>query len=205
MSRHLCGRHGTAACRRFAGVNIREGDPFRENARSAGGAIWTVHAVQEALNDALAQQDVEDALSANGEVIERYPKDPRGPSCLTLAHLLADQRPVHSVVGYGGNPWVIVTVYRPDLQPQTWSPDFRRRRCGGRMELRHIEMLSKWGSTGQHVLVTDVPVWVCERCGEQVLEHDTARAVEAAVRRTPTTDELREIMFVRPLSNAGSQ
>lgn len=88
---------------------------------------WTVHAVQEALNDALPQQDVEDALAANGEVIERYSQDPRGPSCLALAHLPLDQRPVHTVVGYHGSPWVIVTVYRPDLQPQTWSHDFRRR------------------------------------------------------------------------------
>lgn len=81
----------------------------------------------------------------------------------------------------------------------------RECRCGGRMELRRIEMLSHWGISGQRVLVTDVPVWVCERCGEQVLENSTARAVESAVRRAPTSDERRESMFVRPLTSAGGQ
>ena len=51
------------------------------------------------------------------------------------------------------------------------------------MELRRVEMLGRWGSDGRRVLVTDVPAWVCERCGEQVLDHETARSVEALVRR----------------------
>ena len=88
---------------------------------------WTVHAIQEALNDALPQRDVEDALASDAEIIEDYPNDPRGPSCLALAHLLADQRPVHTVIGYSMLPMVIVTVWRPDLEPHKWSSDFRRR------------------------------------------------------------------------------
>ena len=87
---------------------------------------WTLHAVQEALADGLDQQDVEDALQHTAEVVEDYPHDIRGPSCLALA-FLGDGRPVHAVIGCGRTPLVMVTVYRPDLAATKSSSDFRRR------------------------------------------------------------------------------
>ena len=78
----------------------------------------------------------------------------------------------------------------------------RECRCGGRMEMRRIEMLGHWGPDGQRVLVTDIPAWVCERCGEQVLDNETARAVEVAVRRAPLPGEQQECMPVRRLAKA---
>jgi hypothetical protein len=47
--------------------------------RLAGG-----HALKEANNEGLNLDDVWAAIDANGWVIEDYPTDPRGPSCLIL-------------------------------------------------------------------------------------------------------------------------
>jgi hypothetical protein len=89
--------------------------------------IWTLHAVLEAAADAMGQDEAEAAVAKDGEVIEDYPGDVRGASCLVLAHL-ADGRPLHMVIGYAREPFRIITVYRPDLRPELWSPDFRTRR-----------------------------------------------------------------------------
>jgi len=59
-----------------------------------------------------------------GEVIEDYPKDARGHSCLLLGY--GDQgRPIHVVCAPRDDYLAIITAYLPD--PQEWSGDFRRR------------------------------------------------------------------------------
>jgi hypothetical protein len=59
-----------------------------------------------------------------GEVIEDYPKDARGPSCLLLGY--GDQdRPIHLVCAPRDDYLAIITAYLPD--PQEWSGDFRKR------------------------------------------------------------------------------
>ena len=62
-----------------------------------------------------------------GEVIEDYPTDPRGPSCLVLLAVEGDL-PVHFVWGFddGAGRAILITVYRPD--PERWSDDFMKRR-----------------------------------------------------------------------------
>lgn len=85
------------------------------------------HAYDEAIDDHLSIVDVISRTPSGGEVVEDYPKDPRGPSCLVLLYVHED-KPVHAVwaldVGSGGA--ILVTVYRPD--PSRWSDDFRNRR-----------------------------------------------------------------------------
>ena len=51
------------------------------------------------------------------EVIEDYPTDLRGRSCLVLG-LLGDGRLVHVVVGYERQPMKLITTYYPD--PADW-------------------------------------------------------------------------------------
>jgi hypothetical protein len=60
-----------------------------------------------------------------GELIEDYPQDPRGHSCLFLGFGDAD-RPVHVVCSPKDDYLAIITAYLPD--PAQWSEDFRRRR-----------------------------------------------------------------------------
>ena len=60
----------------------------------------------------------------NGDLIEDYPQDPRGHSCLLLG--FGDgNRPVHVVCSPKDEYLAIITAYLPD--PAQWSDDFRRR------------------------------------------------------------------------------
>jgi hypothetical protein len=84
------------------------------------------HALQEAEEDALSLSDIEEA-TLEGDCIEDYPVDPRGPSCLVLCRL-ADGRYLHVLWGFDepSRQAILITVYLPD--PQRWSEDFRTRR-----------------------------------------------------------------------------
>jgi hypothetical protein len=69
-------------------------------------------------------QEVE-VVVIQGEVIEDYPSDPRGHSCLVLGYGEAG-RAVHVVCSPKDEYLAIITAYLPD--PAQWSEDFKRRR-----------------------------------------------------------------------------
>jgi len=54
--------------------------------------------------------------------------------------------------------------------------------CGGAMHQVRAEFLGRWGRAGERVLVTDVPMWECERCGMRTMDPDVAARVERLVR-----------------------
>ena len=87
--------------------------------------LFTAHAVQQMTRPErmITHEEVRGAAE-HGEVIEDYPEDPRGRSCLILAQG-ASRRPVHVVCSPRDEYLVVVTAYLPD--PGEWSPDFRRR------------------------------------------------------------------------------
>jgi hypothetical protein len=60
-----------------------------------------------------------------GEVIEDYPEDPRGHSCLMLGRG-RDGQPIHVVCSPKGDYLAIITAYIPT--PEAWRDDFRSRR-----------------------------------------------------------------------------
>ena len=68
--------------------------------------------------------EVETVVS-QGELLEDYPQDPRGHSCLLLGFGDAD-RPLHIVCSPKDDYLAIITAYLPD--PAQWSEDFKRRR-----------------------------------------------------------------------------
>ncbi len=59
-----------------------------------------------------------------GEVIEEYPKDVRGQSCLLLG-FGNHERPVHVVCAPREDYLAIITAYLPDMHE--WSSNFRKR------------------------------------------------------------------------------
>jgi hypothetical protein len=64
------------------------------------------------------QEITESLLSTDAKIIEDYPNDPRGPSCLILG-FTKQNRPIHVVCGIGEpETLVIITLYRPD--PNQW-------------------------------------------------------------------------------------
>jgi hypothetical protein len=65
-----------------------------------------------------------EAVVATGELVEDYPEDVRGHSCLLLG--FGDGgRPVHVVCSPREDYLAVITAYLPD--PSQWSSDFRRR------------------------------------------------------------------------------
>jgi hypothetical protein len=65
-----------------------------------------------------------EAVIGRGELLEDYPEDVRGHSCLLLGFARGG-RPVHVVCAPKEEYLAIITAYLPD--PKQWSPDFRRR------------------------------------------------------------------------------
>jgi hypothetical protein len=65
------------------------------------------------------------AVILEGEVIEDYPEDVRGHSCLMLGRGL-ENRPVHVVCTPKSDYLAIITAYLPSAEQ--WSDDWRTRR-----------------------------------------------------------------------------
>ena len=80
------------------------------------------HAIRESAKDGLADEDIEKAV-LNGMIIEEYPSDPRGKSCLICGSIKEDKF-VHVVIGSKENEIIIITVYIPE--PPKWESPYKR-------------------------------------------------------------------------------
>jgi hypothetical protein len=86
---------------------------------------FSKHAVDQTILRGIHVSEMEEAISNRSEVIEDYPEDKYGPSCLILGFTGAG-RTVHVHCSYPTRPLVkIVTVYEPD--PVLWT-DFKIRK-----------------------------------------------------------------------------
>lgn len=86
---------------------------------------FSKHAVDQSIIRDISVAEVEDAIAGKSEVIEDYPEDKYGPSCLILGFTIAG-RPLHVQCSYPDRPLVkIITLYEPD--PDLWI-DFRVRK-----------------------------------------------------------------------------
>lgn len=83
------------------------------------------HAQQERLEENLDIEQIEEAIVHSGEILEQYPDDPRGESCLTLG--FAGDVAIHVVLGWATRVLRLITVYKPTL-PKWLDPRTR----GGR-------------------------------------------------------------------------
>lgn len=85
---------------------------------------FSQHAVDQAILRHISVREVREAF-AGGEIIEDYPDDKYGPSCLILGFTKAG-RPLHIGCSHPSRPLIkIFTLYEPD--PGRWI-EFRRRR-----------------------------------------------------------------------------
>jgi hypothetical protein len=86
---------------------------------------FSKHAVDQSIIRDISVAELEDAVAGKSEVIEDYPEDKYGPSCLLLGYTKAE-RPLHIQCSYPSRPLVkIITLYEPD--PDLWI-GFRTRR-----------------------------------------------------------------------------
>lgn len=84
------------------------------------------HAVDQSIIRNISMKEVEQAISTRSEIIEDYPEDKYGPSCLILGFTAAG-RPLHLQCSYPDRPLIkVITLYEPD--PANWL-DFKTRRA----------------------------------------------------------------------------
>lgn len=88
-----------------------------------GNYVATDHFVTRCRERGLSVTEVV-GETAHGRIIEDYPEDQRGHSCLILAR--CGEYSLHVVVGIAYVEIHIITVYRPD--PEAWSEGLDRRR-----------------------------------------------------------------------------
>lgn len=85
---------------------------------------FSKHAVDQSILRHISVQELREAV-ASGEIIEDYPDNKYGPSCLILGYAQAG-RPLHFQCSYPSRPLIkIITLYEPD--PNQWI-DFKIRR-----------------------------------------------------------------------------
>lgn len=90
----------------------------------AGEFEFTRHALDQGILRHITVQEVRDAIQ-NAEVIEDYPDDKYGPSCLVLG-FTQKGRPLHIQFGYPSRPILkVITLYQPD--PALWIDNKVRR------------------------------------------------------------------------------
>lgn len=98
-----------------------------ERVRAAGRKrlLYLPHAIRQmSRTERMIEPQEVQTVAITGRLVEDYPDDPRGHSCLLLG--LGDGgRPIHVVVAPKDDYLAVITAYVPD--PTQWSPDFLRR------------------------------------------------------------------------------
>ena len=83
------------------------------------------HAVDQSIVRDISVQELKEAIIQKARIIEDYPEDKYGPSCLILG-FTNQKRPLHIQSSYPSRPILkIITLYEPD--PAKWI-DFDKRR-----------------------------------------------------------------------------
>ncbi len=86
----------------------------------------TGHAHKERQEEIIKTKEIREALM-KGEILENYPDDPRGPSCLVLGY--SGGRAIHVVCGRTKGDWLLViTVYIP--RAPKWISERNRAKRG---------------------------------------------------------------------------
>ncbi len=95
-----------------------------QEAVSSNRHRFTLHALEKLIERDIAPDQIREAILL-GEIIETYPDDKYGPSCLVhgirrngeILHVHCSVYPV----------WII-TAYNPALKPSKWDIHFKKRR-----------------------------------------------------------------------------
>lgn len=84
---------------------------------AAGLFEFSKHAVDQTIARHILVEEIKETID-NGRVIENYPEDKHGPSCLIYGNT-SRGRPIHVQCSHPARPMIkIITVYEPD--PTRW-------------------------------------------------------------------------------------
>lgn len=103
-------------------------DSFHELIKNAASKriVYSRHSLTQMIRpDRMVEIAEVRALVFEGEIIEDYPDDSRGHSCLMLGNGI-DNRAIHVVCAPKEDFWAIVTAYPPD--PVIWLENFKKRK-----------------------------------------------------------------------------
>ncbi|MEW6079094.1 MAG: DUF4258 domain-containing protein [Thermodesulfobacteriota bacterium] len=94
---------------------------IRESA--AKNVLFLPHAVRQMTNAErmISTKDIRNVID-NGKVIEEYPEDPRGHSCLLC---YTGDRPIHVVCSPKEDYLAVITAYIPD--DNEWDDNYQKR------------------------------------------------------------------------------
>jgi Domain of unknown function (DUF4258) len=85
---------------------------------------FSKHAVDQSISLNILVIEVRESI-ANGQIVEDYPDDKYGASCL-ISRYTQDKRSIHIHCSYHSRPLIkIITLYEPS--PQRWNDDFTQR------------------------------------------------------------------------------
>lgn len=74
---------------------------------------YSQHAVDQSIVRIISTKEIHEAIE-HGKIIEDYPDDKYGPSCLIYGRAV-NGRPIHVQCSYSSRPLIkIITVYEPD-------------------------------------------------------------------------------------------
>lgn len=90
----------------------------------AGNYRFTIHGFERCVERHISPNEVKYVILSD-EVIEEYPEDKYGPSCLIYG-ITEDGKILH--VQCSIDPVWIITAYDPTLNPEEWENNFKRRR-----------------------------------------------------------------------------
>jgi len=90
---------------------------------NSGNYRFTVHGFERCVERHISPSEVKDVILSR-EVVEDYPKDKYGPSCLIYG-VTRGSRTLH--VQCSVDPVWIITAYDPTLNPDEWNKNFKRR------------------------------------------------------------------------------
>ena len=97
---------------------------IREKVKGAKYRISFTH-TEKLRERRIEMVEIEEAI-ANGVIIEAYPDDPRGPSCLIMG-FNHQSRPLHIVCGnLKAERILVITAYEPSSEE--WEEDWKTRR-----------------------------------------------------------------------------
>lgn len=86
--------------------------------------LFLPHALQQMLRpDRMIRSKEVRSVIEQGDIIEDYPTDARGHSCLMFGS--SDGRPIHVVCAPKDEYLAVITAYLPD--EEDWSTDFKTR------------------------------------------------------------------------------
>lgn len=147
--------------------------------------LYTEHALDK-MNieeEIITKDEVRDVIF-NGDIIEDYPEDIRGHSCLILG-CSGKGRLVHVVCSPKKDYLGIITVYLPSQEK--WRNDFRNKEekmkclyCRGEME----KTFSCYtiDRDGYHLYIKDIPAYICSQCGEKLFEEKEVEAIQDMIK-----------------------